>query len=211
MARKKRLRFAALGQMENVIDGRRYEPGWFDAAFGREGTVVLELGCGHSDYMLAKARSQPGRWFLGVDRNGGRLWKGARAALDERLANAFFLRTPVETLDEHVPPGRAAEIWILFPDPLPKSRQTKHRLVSPEFLARYRRLLSPGGAVQLKTDDLGLSAFAERAVRAAGGRVSDRAGLIAENGDAVAAVQTTYERRYRGEGRSIHERTFWLD
>jgi tRNA (guanine-N7-)-methyltransferase len=197
--------------MENVIDGRCYEAGWFDRAFGREDAVVLELGCGHSDYMLAQARSQPDRWFLGVDRNGARLWKGARAALDEGLANVLFLNASVEALDEHVPSGRAAEIWVLFPDPLPKSRQSKHRLVSPGFLACYRRWLSSGGAVRLKTDDPALTAFAEQAVRAVGGRVSARGSRIAEQGGAVAVAQTTYERRYRAEGRSIHERTFWLD
>ena len=145
MARKKRLRFAELEKMHNVVDGRRCDGDWFERAFGPEETVVLELGCGRGEYTLALARSRPDRGVLGVDQNGARLWKGAGQALDEGLTNAFFLRALIEHLEDHVPAGRIGEIWVPFPDPLPKTRQARHRLLSPPFLERYRRLLHPGG------------------------------------------------------------------
>ena len=211
MARVKRSRFAALDKMENVVDGRRSEPDWFDRAFGLEKTVVLELGCGCGEYTLALARSRPDRGVVGVDRNGGRLWIGASQALDEGLTNAVFLRSPIEHLEDHIPSGRIGEIWLPFPDPLPKNRQAKHRLPSPLFLGRYRRLLCSGGAVHLKTDDSDLVDFAERAVHAVGGRLLGGSDRLAGDGDPVTAVQTTYEQRYRREGRTIYERTFRLD
>ena len=211
MARKKRLRFAELEKMDNVIDGRRYEPDWFERAFGLEEPVVLELGCGRGEYTLALARSRPDSGVLGVDRNGARLWKGAGQALDEGLTNAFFLRSVIEHLEDHVPPGRVGEIWLPFPDPLPKNRQARHRLLSPKFLERYRRLLSPCGAVHLKTDDSDLVDFAEQAVHATGGRVLDGSDRLGGDRDTVTAVQTTYEKRCRGEGRTIYDRTFCLD
>ena len=211
MARQKRLRFADLEKMDNVVDGRRYEPDWFERAFCLQESVVLELGCGRGEYTLALARSRPDRGVLGVDRNGSRLWKGAREALEEGLSNAFFLRSPVEHLEDHVPPGRVAEIWLPFPDPLPKNRQAGHRLVSPGFLERYRRVLSSGGAVHLKTDNMGLVDFAEQSVRATGGRVLEGSERLVGDGDDMTAVQTTFEQRYRGEGRTIYDRTFRLD
>jgi tRNA (guanine-N7-)-methyltransferase len=209
MARQKRLRFARLSGMPNVVDPRVSGPGWFDAAIEPQAPVLLELGCGHGDYLLERARREPKRRFLGVDRNGARLWKGARQALDEGLANVVFLRSTVEALDGHLPPRRAGEIWILFPDPLPKRHQAKHRLVSPAFLERYRRLLAPGGTVRLRTDSTALTAFAEGAVRAGGGRVValDQPG---EPGD-VPGGATRYEHRYRQAGRLIHERAFRFD
>ena len=211
MARKKRLRFAALEKMDNVVDGRRCDPDWFERAFGLEESVVLELGCGRGEYTLALARSRPDCGVLGVDRNGARLWKGAEQALDEGLTNAFFLRAPIEHLEDHIPAGRVGEIWLPFPDPLPKNRQARHRLPSPLFLERYRRLLYPGGTVHLKTDDVDLVDFAEQAVRAAGGRVLESSDRLAVDDEEVVAVQTTFEKRYRSEGRIIYDRTFRLD
>ena len=108
--------------------------------------------------------------------------EGAGKALDECLTNAFFLHLQIEHLEDHVPPGRVGEIWLPFPDPLPKNRQARHRLLSPLFLARYRRLLYPGGAIHLKTDNSDLVDFAEQAVRAAGGRVL-------EGSDSLAAAK----------------------
>ena len=211
MARQKRLRFAALEKMNNVVDGRRCQRDWFARTFGPEEAVVLELGCGRGEYTLALARCRPDCGVIGVDRNGARLWKGADTARDEGLTNAFFLRAPVEYLEDHVPPGRIAEIWLPFPDPLPKNRQARHRLVSPLFLQRYRRLLSPGGVVHLKTDNSELVDFTQQAVRAAGGRVLDTSDRLAGDCEEVTAVQTTYEKRYRGEGRTIYFRQFCLD
>lgn len=211
MGRKKRIRFGELEQMDNVVDWQCCEPDWFDKAFGAEGMVVLELGCGRGEYTLALARRRPDTGVLGVDRNGARLLKGAESARDEGLTNALFLRSLVEYLEDHVPPRRVSEIWIPFPDPLRKNRQARRRLLSPQFLERYRRLLCPGGAVHLKTDDTDVVDFAERAVRAAGGSVLDGSDSLLSDREGVPSVQTTYEKRYRDEGRTIYNRTFCLD
>lgn len=214
MPRKKQVRFAALHTMDNVVEGRRCEADWFEQRFGSDALVAVELGCGRGEYTLALARNRPGQPVLGIDRNGARLWKGAERARDEGLANALFFRSPIELLEDHIPPGRVGEMWIPFPDPLPKNRQAKHRLLSVEFLERYRRLLTPGGKVHLRTDDVDLAGFAERAVRASGGRILDGSDSLApdggQTGEPATAVQTLYEQRYRREGRTIYHRTFCL-
>ena len=76
---------------------------------------------------------------------------------------------------------------------------------------RYRRLLYPRGAIHLKTDDSDLVNFAEQAVHAARGRVLEGSDSLARDRETVPAVQTTYEKRYRGEGRTIYDRTFCLN
>ena len=102
------------------------------------------------------------------------------------------------------------EIWLPFPDPLPKNRQAKHRLTSPGFLVCYRRLLRPGGALYLKTDDPVLVRTAEQSVRALGGRVLDGEDVGTVGVRAMTSVQTTYEKRFRAEGRPIYDRAFCL-
>lgn len=212
MSRKKLVRFAELQTMSNVVDGRRCERGWFKKRFGTDRSVVMELGCGRGEVSLALAAGRPEIGVLAVDRNGARLWKGARRALDDGVANVVFLRSLVEHLDEHVPEGRIAEIWLAFPDPLPKKRQAKHRLLAERFLRLYRHLLVAGGAIHLKTDDADLAAWAEEAVRAAGGSVADREDDLQPGspGAGILTVQTTYERRHRAEGRRIFYRKFLL-
>lgn len=211
MSRKKQIRFAALHEMANVVDGRRSVPGWFDAVVGSREAVVLELGCGRGEYTLALARGRPRSHVIGVDRNGSRLWKGAQRALEEGVSNAFFLRSMVEELEDHVPSGRVSEIWLPFPDPLPKKRQAKHRLTSPRFLERYRRLLRSGGTVYLRTDDADLVRFAELSVRGVGGQALDGESAMREAAAPLMSVQTTYEKKFREEGRPIYDRAFRLD
>lgn len=211
MARKKLLRFAELHEMDNVVDGQTCDVGWFERTFGREAPVVLELGCGRGEYTLALARSRPNLGVVGVDRNGARLWKGAGAALAEGLTNAFFLRSRIEDLEDHVPPGRVDAIWLPFPDPLPKHSQAKHRLLSPVFLKRYRKVLRARAAIHLRTDDAYLVGFAEQSVGAVGGHILTGVDGVAADLDEGAAIQTTYEKRYRDEGRTIYDRRFRLD
>ena len=208
MSRKKQVRLAALTTMANVFDGGHRGPAWFERTFGPAQPIILELGCGRGEYTLALARTRPNVGILGVDRNGSRLWKGAAKALDEGFSNAFFLHAPIEYLGDHVPPRRVGEIWLPFPDPLPKTRQASHRLVSPIFLDRYRRLLCRGGTIHLKSDDWELVTFADRAVRTVGGQVLESRSSLTDADGTMAMVQTTYERRYRDEGRTIFGRTF---
>ena len=175
--------------------------------------IVLELASkrplGHPE-RFPQAHTMAVRSLEVLDRNGARLWKGAMQAIDEGLDNVVFLRDAAEQLDAHVPPGRVVEIWIPFPDPLPKNRQARHRLTAPPFLERYRRLLAPGGAVHLKTDDAAVLAFTERAVRTMGGRVCGGSNQAPGERDETAP-QSTYERRYRRAGRTIYQRVFRLD
>ena len=78
-------------------------------------------------------------------------------------------------------------------------------------LERYRRLLYPGGVVYLKTDNLDLINFADQAVRETGGRVLEVPEHLTVKDKEVMAVRTTYEKKYRGEGRMIYHRRFRLD
>ena len=216
MGRKKLKRFRELETMPNVIDGRRVEPGWVDRYFGADRPILLELGCGKGEYTLEMARAHPELGVVGVDRNGARLWTGARRALQERITNALFMRSLAETLEQHFPAGRIDEIWIPFPDPLPKTRQKKHRLLAPPFLRRYRLLTRPGARVHLKTDDIELLNFAIKSVNGEGGHIRENLRMEGDPGAPACPtdlkwLETTYERRFRLQGRAIYYLQFSLD
>jgi tRNA (guanine-N7-)-methyltransferase len=121
--------------------------------------LTLELACGKGEYTVELARRHPERQFIGVDIKGARLWIGAGTALQEGLCNAHFLRVWIDHLAGYIPSGAVSQIWIVFPDPYLREKQTAKRLSSPRFLALYRQLLTPEGVVHFKTDSPELHAF----------------------------------------------------
>lgn len=126
--------------------------------------LVLELGCGRGEYTVGLARRFPEKNFIGVDIKGARMWHGARQALEERLANAAFLRTHIEFIDRFFKPGEVAEIWLTFSDP--QMKKPSKRLTSSFFLERYRRILAEGGLIHLKTDSNFLFTYTLEMLRA---------------------------------------------
>lgn len=215
MSRKKRKRFAQLKFLPNVIDRTHLsrDSTWLTCLFDREAPLILEIGCGRGEYTLALARRHPDRNILGIDRNGARLWSGATTAVEEGLSNAGFARMRMELLVGSIRSNSVSEIWLPFPDPLPRRRQAKHRLVSPGKLRLYRRLLRPKGSVHLKTDDEGLMRYCTENVREMGAQIDEAIWHIhaddQENGSKEAeslmssSILTTFEKRHLSEGKAI--------
>ena len=123
---------------------------WRSGFFHNDNPIVLELGCGRGEYTVGLARRYPERNFIGVDIKGARMWSGATESLKEGLTNVAFLRTNIEIIDRFFAPGEVQEIWLTFSDP--QMKKATKRLTSTYFLCRYRRFLTDGGLIHLKTD-----------------------------------------------------------
>lgn len=131
----------------------RDQPLELSALFGREAPCSLEIGFGNGENLAALARAHPERDYLGVEvhRPGvGRLLLGLER---EQLANVRIIcHDAVEVLERQIAPGSLAEILILFPDPWPKKRHHKRRLVQSSFVPLIERALRPRGVLKLATD-----------------------------------------------------------
>ena len=123
---------------------------WRDTFFHNDHPIVLELGCGRGDYTVGLAAAHPERNYIGIDIKGARMWAGARQAVQQGMTNVAFLRTNIEIINLFFAPSEVDEIWITFPDP--QMKKATKRLTSTWFMARYARLLRPGGRIHLKTD-----------------------------------------------------------
>jgi tRNA (guanine-N7-)-methyltransferase len=125
----------------------------FRVIFGRDARRTLEIGFGNGESLLALARAHPKGDFLGVEvhRPGvGRLLLALEA---EKLANVRVVcADAAEVLTRCVPDASLDALLIFFPDPWPKKRHHKRRLVQPEFVALAARKLKSGGRLQLATD-----------------------------------------------------------
>lgn len=214
MARRKLIKKAAYQDFSNCFDKTSSLPGKWHTFFGSQQPLFLELGCGHGEFSLEMARRHPDRNCLGVDLKMDRMWRSAGAAQASGTTNLGFLCLHLLELKEHFAPGEADEIWITFPDPFPKKRQAKHRMINRHFLDSYEQILKPGGIVHFKTDNLDLFQF--------GLEVFVQKGNIRfqhltfdlhadESVDADAKILTTYERRFLGMGMKINYVAFRFD
>lgn len=115
--------------------------------------IVLEIGCGHGHFLEAYAAAHPDVFCLGIDLMSDRIRRGTRKKERSRLANLAFLHASASdllaALPEHVKLGA---IFVLFPDPWPKRRHWKNRLVQPEFLDALADHAVPGAPFHFRTD-----------------------------------------------------------
>ena len=214
MSRKKSRRFAELATFPNVFDRDAAGPGggWIREYFGNDKPLVLELGCGKGEYSLELARRFPAKNVLGVDRKGERIWKGARQAVELGMGNVAFLRTRIEDLGELLEDAQVEQIWMPFPDPLPKRKQAKHRLLAERFWSMYRRVLIPGGLIHIKTDDQGFLNYALERVAEEGAALKGLVPDLSEVDSEMSLVQirTTFEQRHLAAGKTIKYLAFSL-
>lgn len=132
-----------------LADGRVQWP----QIFGRTAPVVLEIGFGMGDSLLAMAAAEPSVDFVGIEVHPpgtGRLAHGA-AALG--LANLrIYLADALDVLDDCIPDASLARAQIYFPDPWPKKKHHKRRLVQIPLIRRLCAKLAPAGLLHLATD-----------------------------------------------------------
>jgi tRNA (guanine-N7-)-methyltransferase len=130
------------------------EPLVLGSLFPRPQPLEVELGCGDASFLVELALRHPDRNFIGVERLLGRVTKldrkGRRAGLKNirgvRIESCYFLQYLL-------PPHCASAVHIYFPDPWPKTRHQKNRLINDRFPELARAALAPGGKVFLRTDD----------------------------------------------------------
>lgn len=122
--------------------------------FARSQPLEVELGCGDASFLIEYARQNPDRNFIGVERLLGRIQKLDKKGRRNELANTRGIR--IESayfLEFLLPPHSALALHVYFPDPWPKKKHRRHRLIGESFPALARQALAPGGTVFLRTDD----------------------------------------------------------
>jgi tRNA (guanine-N7-)-methyltransferase len=116
--------------------------------------LEVELGSGDGSFLVEYARRCPAKNFLGVERLLGRVRKIDRKGRRAGLANLRGLRIESAYFLEYLlPAGAASAIHVYFPDPWPKRKHRRNRLVNERFTELARQALAPGGVVFLRTDD----------------------------------------------------------
>ena len=174
------------------------------ALFGNDNPVELEIGIGKGTFITEQAKARPDTNFIGLEWAKW-FWRYASDRL--RRSNCTNARTARAEasffLQEFVPDGTISVLHIYFPDPWPKARHHKRRLIQPKFMPIVERILVPDGRLQVVTDHQGyFEENIEPSVRGSNLKVVDynRPGSANEG----EFVGTNFERKYRREGRPFY-------
>ncbi len=179
-----------------------------DALFGRRAPRMLEIGFGAGESLLAMAAAHPENDYLGIEvyRPGvGRLLK----ALEEQgIDNVRVIsEDAVEVLSRWLPAESLDAVYLFFPDPWPKKRHHKRRILQPEFVALVGSRLREGGLFHMATDweDYALQMM-DVMSRAPGFSNVAGAGCFAERPD--WRTETRFERRGERLGHAVYDLIF---
>lgn len=175
------------------LDGNRLD---ITQIFDQPAPVVLEIGCGNGDLLTRMATRTPERNFLGIEVYRSGVGSLLRKTLALSLKNLRVIcADAVKTID-HIPDNSLSQVMIMFPDPWPKKRHHKRRLVTTGFIGSLTPKMKPGSLLCLATDSKPYAEEMRLAVECTKRYRSRATGQI-------KLPQTAFEKRARRAGRPI--------
>lgn len=166
--------------------------------------VEIDLGCGDGGFLLEMAARHPEREFIGVERLLGRVRKVCRKIARSGLDNVRVLRLDSKYVVEWLlPPDSVSRLHVMCPDPWPKARHHRRRLIQREFLSAVRRVLRNDGEFLFMTDHEEYHEWTLEVVAATG--------LFANlpwEEDTFFHAKTDFQRQWEAEGKSMYRQRY---
>ncbi|HHN74368.1 MAG TPA: tRNA (guanosine(46)-N7)-methyltransferase TrmB [Acidobacteria bacterium] len=181
--------------------------------FGNDHPVEMEIGVGKGRFLLLAAAARPTTNFIGIEVARAYYEKTLDRLAKRALTNVRLVHGEAGSFVEHcLGPASLAAIHVYFPDPWPKKRHHKRRLIRPAVLEHFARVLTPGGLLRVVTDHADYALVIREALTAAAD--FEKAPATADlwklpgMGDYTTLGVTNFEIKYRREGRPIHRFAF---
>jgi tRNA (guanine-N7-)-methyltransferase len=123
------------------------------ALLPKKEAIVWEIGSGHGHFLTRYAQEFPEKTCVGVDINTQRIGRSRKKATRGRLAHCHFVHAEAGEFLHALPDYITfAEVWVLFPDPWPKKRHHKNRILQAQFLEKIASRVGEGGRLYFRTD-----------------------------------------------------------
>ena len=181
------------------VPANYFTPVDLQTVFGRTAELEVDLGCGDGAFLVARAKAFPERNFLGIERMAGRVRAACNRAFRLGLENVRTLRVEASyALTYLLPSASVSVVHLLFPDPWPKRRHARRRLVTSAFCAAVQVVLRDEGLLNIATDEPSYFTGIRDAFLATGGF------SLVEPGDNVATEPSTFERQFAATGVAIY-------
>ncbi|MBA2728677.1 MAG: tRNA (guanosine(46)-N7)-methyltransferase TrmB [Parachlamydiaceae bacterium] len=142
-------------RVPKVLEKKFEFPGWqHPDLFGNGNKVQIEYCSGNGGWIASKAAEDPTKNWVAIEMRVGRSRKIWSKIKNLQLSNLFIVHGEgYKATKELFPSASVQNIYINFPDPWPKRRHSKYRIIQPAFVAEMSRILLPGGTVTFVTDD----------------------------------------------------------
>ncbi|HXY60253.1 MAG TPA: tRNA (guanosine(46)-N7)-methyltransferase TrmB [Chthoniobacterales bacterium] len=171
------------------------------AIFGRTAPLHVDLGCGDGSFLCELARRNPEGNFLGIDKLAGRVAKACRKSA--QLENVRVLKVETSYAVRYLLRENAVEaFYLFFPDPWPKRRHHRRRIVTLDFLKSIQAALSRRGMLHIATDELEYFLHIQQVV-AELDRLNQSSLEIVQH-DNPGLPETRFERRFIDAGAAIY-------
>lgn len=183
--------------------------GNWNAIFGNDHPIHIEIGMGKGQFITELARRNPDINFIGIEKFSSVLIRAIerRESYEKEegvtLTNLFFIRMDAEHIEQVFAPDEIKRIYLNFSDPWPKDRHAKRRLTSDRFLARYDQVLTKEGRICFKTDNRDLFDFSLESIKGAGWQLDKVTYDLHHSEYNDGNIMTEYETKFSKEGKPI--------
>lgn len=165
--------------------------------YGRCAPLHVDLGCGDGSLLVAAAAANSDQDFLGIERLLGRVRSASRKIELSKLPNARVWRGDISDVVRLLPPSSVDVFYLMFPDPWPKRRHFRRRLVTEKFLCCILRTLVPRGLLHIATDQIAYFRKIESLASAS-------PGFVTMSDTRIQPAPTTFEKRFNQAGAEIY-------
>ncbi len=182
-----------------------------DDPFLNNKTLHMEIGCGKGGFICELARQNPDISYIAVEKISNVIVTALERAKAEGLENIRFIMSDAAKVCEKLPEHSIGRLYLNFSDPWPKKGYAKRRLTHRGFLEKYKRILSPDGAIFFKTDNRGLFDFSLEEFAEENFRLEALTYDLHNSEYAVGNIMTEYEKNFVGMGIPINRVEAYLD
>ena len=196
-----------------VIKRPEAQRGCWRQVFGNKHPIHIEIGMGKGRFIMEMAKRHPDINYIGIERYSSVLLRAIEKYDTEydteeynELKNVRFVCMDARNVADVFAEDEVDRIYLNFSDPWPKARHAKRRLTSTEFLARYEKILKPGGLLEFKTDNTQLFNFSLDQIKEAGWILQNFTYDLHHHEEMNRDnVMTEYEEKFSAKGNPINK------